>query len=71
MSLSRMAQKQQDTTLLNFSSAVFSSALNWTIFLFQASFVSDKSRMDIDLDDPDFWTKWAQKASIDVSEMQV
>ena len=25
--------------------------------------------MDIDVDDPEFWTKWAQKAAIDVKDI--
>ena len=26
--------------------------------------------MDIDIDDPDFWTKWAQKAAVDFDDMK-
>lgn len=36
----------------------------------KASFVSDKARQDIDLDDPDFWKKWARKASVDLEELE-
>ncbi|XP_047133155.1 chromodomain-helicase-DNA-binding protein 8 isoform X1 [Hydra vulgaris] len=35
----------------------------------KASFVSDKARQDISLDDPDFWQKWAKKASVDIDEL--
>lgn len=31
----------------------------------KASFASTKNRSDIDVDDPDFWAKWAKKAEID------
>ena len=31
----------------------------------KASFSATSNRDDIDLDDPDFWTKWAKKAEID------
>ena len=34
--------------------------------LFQASFVSAKGEEDIDIDDPNFWQKWAKKAELDV-----
>lgn len=32
----------------------------------QASFVSSKGEEEIDIDDPDFWQKWAKKADLDV-----
>jgi chromodomain-helicase-DNA-binding protein 7 len=35
----------------------------------KASFASTGIREDINLDDPDFWTKWAKKAEIDVDEL--
>uniref|UniRef100_A0A336LW14 CSON006412 protein n=1 Tax=Culicoides sonorensis TaxID=179676 RepID=A0A336LW14_CULSO len=31
----------------------------------KASFASQSNRSDIDVDDPDFWAKWAKKAEID------
>lgn len=34
----------------------------------KASFASSGIRQDIDIDDPDFWKKWARKADIDTSE---
>ena len=36
---------------------------------FQASFTATKKGDDIDIDDPDFWKKWAMKADIDVDEL--
>lgn len=35
----------------------------------KASFVSSKGEEDIDIDDPDFWQKWAKKAELDVDLM--
>uniref|UniRef100_T1J482 DNA helicase n=1 Tax=Strigamia maritima TaxID=126957 RepID=T1J482_STRMM len=35
----------------------------------KASFVSSGNRTDIDIDDPEFWQKWAKKADIDLDEM--
>lgn len=34
----------------------------------KASFASAGIRADIDIDDPDFWKKWAKRADIDTSE---
>jgi hypothetical protein len=34
----------------------------------KASFASSGIRSDIDIDDPDFWKKWAKKAEIDTVE---
>ena len=34
----------------------------------KASFVSDESS-DINIDDPDFWQKWAEKAKLDLDEL--
>lgn len=34
----------------------------------KASFASSANRTDINLDDPDFWNKWAKKAEIDTTE---
>ncbi len=34
----------------------------------KASFASSGIRQDIDIDDPDFWKKWAKKAEIDPTE---
>lgn len=34
----------------------------------KASFASSGIRQDIDIDDPDFWKKWAKKAEIDTAE---
>lgn len=36
----------------------------------KASFASSGIRSDIDIDDPDFWKKWAKKADIDTSERE-
>ena len=35
---------------------------------FQASFVAEGSS-DINVDDPDFWQKWAEKAKLDLDEL--
>lgn len=35
----------------------------------KASFVSSKGEEEIDIDDPDFWQKWAKKADLDVDLM--
>lgn len=35
----------------------------------KASFVGTQAREDIDIDDPDFWKKWAKRAEIEVDEM--
>lgn len=34
----------------------------------KASFVADESS-DINIDDPDFWQKWAEKAKLDLDEL--
>lgn len=34
----------------------------------KASFASSANRSDINIDDPDFWNKWARKADIDTTE---
>ena len=34
----------------------------------KASFVADESS-DINIDDPDFWQKWAEKARLDLDEL--
>ena len=34
----------------------------------KASFASSNDRTDIDIDDPDFWKKWAKKAEIDTEQ---
>lgn len=34
----------------------------------KASFASSGIRQDIDIDDPDFWKKWARRADIDTNE---
>ena len=34
----------------------------------KASFVADESS-DINIDDPDFWEKWAEKARLDLDEL--
>lgn len=34
----------------------------------KASFASSGIRADIDIDDPDFWKKWARRADIDTTE---
>lgn len=35
----------------------------------KASFASAADRTDIDIDDPDFWKKWAKRAEIDTEQM--
>ncbi|CAH1277583.1 CHD7 [Branchiostoma lanceolatum] len=35
----------------------------------KASFVSRENRTDINIDDPDFWKKWAKKADLDMEEL--
>lgn len=35
----------------------------------KASFASNADRTDIDIDDPDFWKKWAKRAEIDTEQM--
>ena len=35
----------------------------------KASFASTADRTDIDIDDPDFWKKWAKRAEIDTEQM--
>ncbi|XP_014669960.1 PREDICTED: chromodomain-helicase-DNA-binding protein 7-like [Priapulus caudatus] len=35
----------------------------------EASFASSGNRTDIDIDDPNFWQKWAKKADIDVDKL--
>lgn len=32
--------------------------------------MSDKAGLDVDLDDPDFWKKWAQKASVNLEDLK-
>ncbi len=39
----------------------------WSVIL-QASFAADGSS-DINVDDPDFWQKWAAKANLDLDEL--
>jgi chromodomain-helicase-DNA-binding protein 7 len=34
----------------------------------KASFASSGIRSDIDIDDPDFWKKWAKKADIEITD---
>ena len=36
----------------------------------KASFSMSSNRNDIDIDDPNFWQKWAKKADIDTDELQ-
>ena len=38
-------------------------------FFFQASFSVSDNRTDIDINDPNFWQKWAKKADLDVDMM--
>ena len=35
----------------------------------KASFASANDRTDIDIDDPDFWKKWAKRAEIDAEQL--
>lgn len=36
----------------------------------KASFTASSTRSDIEIDDPDFWEKWAKKANLDVDELK-
>ncbi|XP_064466588.1 chromodomain-helicase-DNA-binding protein 7-like isoform X3 [Ornithodoros turicata] len=36
----------------------------------KASFTASSTRSDIDVDDPNFWEKWAKKANLDVDELK-
>jgi len=36
----------------------------------KASFSMSTNRNDIDIDDPEFWQKWAKKADVDLENMQ-
>lgn len=36
----------------------------------KASFSVSTNRNDIDIDDPEFWEKWAKKADIDVDQIK-
>ena len=36
----------------------------------KASFSMSQNRTDIDIDDPNFWQKWAKKADLDVDQMK-
>ena len=36
----------------------------------KASFASSNNRSDIEVDDPNFWEKWAKKANLDVDELK-
>ena len=36
----------------------------------KASFSVSSNRSDIDIDDPNFWQKWARRADIDVDELK-
>ena len=38
------------------------------VCILQASFAADGSS-DINMDDPDFWKKWAEKANLDLDEL--
>ena len=40
-------------------------------YLFQASFSMTGNRDDIDINDPEFWQKWAKKADVDVDAGEV
>ena len=35
----------------------------------KASFVADGSSEDLDITDPDFWQKWAEKAKLDLDQL--
>lgn len=41
------------------------------IILLQASFSSAGARDDIDINDPEFWQKWAKKADIETNDGKV
>lgn len=36
----------------------------------KATFASASTRSDIEIDDPNFWEKWAKKANLDVDELK-
>ena len=36
----------------------------------KASFSTDDTRSDINIDDPNFWQKWAKKADLDVDDLE-
>lgn len=36
----------------------------------KASFVASDNRSDIDIDDPEFWQKWAKKADVDLAALE-
>lgn len=35
----------------------------------KASFTASDTRTDIDIDDPEFWQKWAKKAEVDTNDL--
>ena len=35
----------------------------------KATFAGGDNRMDIDINDPDFWEKWARKADLDLDQL--
>ena len=35
----------------------------------KASFVADGSSEDLDINDPEFWQKWAEKAKLDLNQL--
>lgn len=39
-------------------------------WLFQASFNVTGNRQDIDVNDPNFWQKWARKANVDPESLE-
>ncbi|XP_065313155.1 uncharacterized protein LOC135922655 isoform X2 [Gordionus sp. m RMFG-2023] len=43
---------------------------NYSSTFAKASFTAAGNRSDIDIDDPNFWQKWAEKADIDVDKIQ-
>ena len=55
--------------MISFDSYVKVSCFKRFFFFLQASFVSSKGEEEIDIDDPDFWQKWAKKADLDVDLM--
>lgn len=40
-----------------------------SLTFFQASFSATANRDDIDINDPEFWQKWAKKADVDVDTL--
>lgn len=51
-------------------SNIFETSFEMSEFVLQASFSMSGNRTDIDINDPDFWKKWAKKADVDVEGLK-